>query len=451
MLLRYGLWSPLAVIALAVAALGVTQNARYGAWLDAASGSQTATIFGIALGGFGITFAVLNSFKVISLPAIIEAWRQGSRGIATICAVGFIGLAALSIWNVTALQTIARDDKGARQEIERQRLADLKAELAEVEARASALGEARLTGEIEAALAAMRVDRRWSSSNECRDATAQGSRTFCADYHREFAELTRANHVEQSRTKIERLRNEIAQRTTVGAVQLADPELKRLADATGFDAATVGWWRALVFAMIFELVEAFALALAWVVRPRNTATPSKGRSLPPPGEPLPRLDFVAAETTCPEGNSRALPKPVPPLDEPALEPAPTAAKSGAKSGASVATKPALRLALRLVTSAAARDARTAPGQDSTIEPGQAVAAFVATLSRSASARVTGGELLSAYECARQTRGWPELTATAFGRQLKRAITKAGGRKVKSNGQQVYVGFALRAHAAEGAA
>lgn len=284
MFLRYVTWSLLAVIAAAVAALGVVQNARYGAWLDAASGSQAATIFGVALGGFGVTFAVLNAFKVLSMPAIIEAWGRGNRGIAAICAVGFAGLAVLSIWNVTALQAIARDEKGARQQIERERLAVLKSELAEVELRAKALGEARLTGEIEAALAAKRVDRRWASSQECRDATATASRTFCAEYSGEFGELTRANAIEQLRLKVDRLRGEIAQRTTVGALQQSDPELRMLAEATGLDPVALGWWRALVFAVIFELIEAFAWTLAWVVRPRNTERAIEGQDLPPTGE-----------------------------------------------------------------------------------------------------------------------------------------------------------------------
>jgi hypothetical protein len=48
----------------------------------------------------------------------------------------------------------------------------------------------------------------------------------------------------------------------------------------------------------------------------------------------------------------------------------------------------------------------------------------------------------AYEARREVHGWPRLSPAQFGRQLKRAIEVAGGRKVKSNGQ-VYVGFALR--------
>lgn len=446
---RYLAWSPLAVIALAVAALGVTQNARYGAWLDAASAAQTLTIFGIAIGGFGVTFAVLNAFKVLSLPAIIEAWGRGHRGIAATCAVGFCGLALLSIWNGTALQTIARDDKSTRQAIERQRLAGLKSELTEVEVQSKSLGETRLAGEIAAALSAMRVDRRWSSSNECRDATATASRTFCAAYSREFGELTRANAIEQLRLKGERLRTEIAQRTTAGAVQQSDPELQKLADATGLDAANVGWWRALVYALIFELVEAFALALAWVVRPRQLKLGAEHSELPSDRvvEP-PRAEAA----TCPKeilpGSVAAPPVATSP---PALKPAPKTKNSGGINRSHPTDYPALRPALTLVSSFVTPALATPAGQVSEIRPEQAVAAFVDTLSRSASARTTAGELLAAYEGTRDTMNWPHLTSTAFGRHLKTAIERAGGHKIKSNGQQVYVGFSKPSKASGSAA
>ena len=123
---RYLSWTSLPLVALAVAALGVVQNARYGGWLDAASGSQTVSVFGTAIGGLGVTFAILNLFKVMLPPAIIETWQRGHRGIATVVSIGFVGLAGLSIWNITALQTIARDDKETGQQVERQKLATLR-------------------------------------------------------------------------------------------------------------------------------------------------------------------------------------------------------------------------------------------------------------------------------------------------------------------------------------
>lgn len=125
--------------------------------------------------------------------------------------------------------------------------------------------------------------------------------------------------------------------------------------------------------------------------------------------------------------------------------------AGLRPARTTLAKPAPRPALTLVSSVVAPAPAAPTGQLGVVAPEHALAAFVATLSRSASARTTAGELFAAYEAARVVEGWPPLTSTAFGRYIKTAIVRTGGRKIKSNGQQVYVGFALPAHAVEGAA
>jgi hypothetical protein len=73
-------WIALVLIVLAVTGVGVLQNARYGMWLDAVSGSHDFTFLGIAVGSFfGVTFAILNLFKAIVPLATNEAWRRGRR------------------------------------------------------------------------------------------------------------------------------------------------------------------------------------------------------------------------------------------------------------------------------------------------------------------------------------------------------------------------------------
>src|SRR5262249_56698691 len=51
----------------------------------------------------------------------------------------------------------------------------------------------RPVGTIQSEMAAARVDRRWSSSSSCNDATTTASRIFCADYARLEGELAAAN------------------------------------------------------------------------------------------------------------------------------------------------------------------------------------------------------------------------------------------------------------------
>jgi hypothetical protein len=69
----------------------------------------------------------------------------------------------------------------------------------------------------------------------------------------------------------------------------------------------------------------------------------------------------------------------------------------------------------------------------------AIEDFVALLETQGGGRATSGELFGAYELMRCAHGWPKMTQTAFGRSIRVAIEKRGGRKLKSRGQQVYIG------------
>lgn len=330
---------------------------------------------------------------------------------------------------------------------------------------AAALGETRLPGVIEREMEAMRYDVRWSSAEECRDVTAKASRTFCADYARLFGELSQANAVEQARLRAERLRGEIAQRTTAGAVRIADPELMRIAQLMGRDADTIGRWRAVVFAVIFEMVEAFGLTLAWLVRPaaqlvKGDGAPITGGALagirvPPPGK-LPDAPCMlpsSLELAVAEGGDEFEANELPEAAEAVVDilpskPAPEDAKLGSQAGyhaherlQQLAPTATLRPALRLIAPGPTTDVgkvEAVPGASAQ----DAIEDFVALLEPQRRGGATSGELFRAYNSMRIAHGWPEMTQTAFGRSIRVAVENRGGRKLKSRGQQVYVGVAV---------
>jgi hypothetical protein len=72
----------------------------------------------------------------------------------------------------------------------------------------------------------------------------------------------------------------------------------------------------------------------------------------------------------------------------------------------------------------------------------AIEDFVALLQPQRGGRATSGELFRAYSSMRVAHGWPEMTQTAFGRSIRVAVENRGGRKLKSRGQQFYVGVAV---------
>jgi hypothetical protein len=71
---------------------------------------------------------------------------------------------------------------------------------------------------------------------------------------------------------------------------------------------------------------------------------------------------------------------------------------------------------------------------------RAVATFYSMLDKGERLRAYGGVLFTFYKLKRAVYGWPKLTATAFGRLLRKVVEAASGRKIKSGGQ-IYIGVA----------
>jgi hypothetical protein len=64
------------------------------------------------------------------------------------------------------------------------------------------------------------------------------------------------------------------------------------------------------------------------------------------------------------------------------------------------------------------------------------------LERHPQARATGSDLFKAYVEQRPVHGWPALPPSVFGEHLKAAVEQLGGRKLKTEGRQVYRGVCL---------
>jgi hypothetical protein len=74
----------------------------------------------------------------------------------------------------------------------------------------------------------------------------------------------------------------------------------------------------------------------------------------------------------------------------------------------------------------------------------AVRAFVSMLEMGPQARATGSELCQVYAEQRLMHAWPPLPPHILGMHLKVVVEELGGRKLKSNGRQVYEGVRLPA-------
>ena len=214
---KWILWVAALGAPIALAILSVEQNYRYGAWLDAGDPNRPHfELLGFSFTfGLGLLYGMVNVFKVVSPVMVMEVASLPLR-IAGMSV--FVLLSLFSAWNSFAVSTLTRAERAAAESRTSQQVTDLRDDHAALLARIKALGETRPVAQIEANLAAERKSRSWSSSKGCTDATGGDSRLFCTTFNRD----------------------------------------------------TVGTGRAILFAIVFELAEAFSIVLAWVCRPSSS-------------------------------------------------------------------------------------------------------------------------------------------------------------------------------------
>jgi len=108
-------------------------------------------------------------------------------------------------------------------------------------------------------MTAARVDRRWSMSSSCTDATASASRTFCAEYARLQGELATAKDAAVLDEKIRELTQKLE---TAPAVRAANPQAEVIARLLHVAREDAEAWYALLFALAVEAAAMSVLVLA---------------------------------------------------------------------------------------------------------------------------------------------------------------------------------------------
>jgi hypothetical protein len=154
----------------------------------------------------------------------------------------------------------AGSDKSlARRENASATYADWRNELESVRVKRTALPANRPAGTIEGDMTAARVDRRWSSSISCTDATASASRAFCAEYARLQGELATAKEAGVLDEKIRELTQKLE---TAPAVRATNPQAEVIARLLHVAREDAEAWYALLFALAVEAAAMSVLVLA---------------------------------------------------------------------------------------------------------------------------------------------------------------------------------------------
>jgi len=398
------------VLGTGVATFAIATPYRYGSWLDP---TATVAIGGIALNfGAGLLLALLHVAKLIFVAALSSTRRSGAWAWL-ICIAVCLLLAALSIWNAVALLAIQQSARVTEARAAAERADIVRAELKSIGERLALVGWRPLAA-VEAEITAGRLHSMWDAASGCTKAANGRQRHFCQGLVRLEGVRGTAAEAERLREREAELRRELAQRPV--AMETSQPDLVMLAGWLGLSLVTTEILRTLFWAAVVEVVEIAAfgfVGIFWATS--GTHVPAtKVERAPALAIAISNADEVSlAAREAPLNSDRGR----------------KADKSGRESTGRRAGKgPHLHAGPR----SALRD-----------EGGErrAVDSFIATLSRSPDARVSGSALFGAYDRLRKQHGWPRIAPNVFGQMAGRTVEAVGGHKIKAS-RQYYVGVAL---------
>lgn len=224
----------------------------------------------------GVSIAV-DVFKAV-LPLVIAwAWTERHRLGLTIASLFFAGCLAFSFFSAIGFAAQARGAATGSKEALGLRYQAATKELQEIEGRVAGLASPRPQAVIDEAIAKARQDRRWSTSRECVEATAETSRTFCKEVGDLKIELASAVEAERLRNRLDALKREARTLLDQGARQEHDPQAGMLARLAGWGLERAQMSLIVFVALLVEIGAAFGLFLAALPlqgakRPRDATT-----------------------------------------------------------------------------------------------------------------------------------------------------------------------------------
>jgi hypothetical protein len=180
---------------------------------------------------------------------IWRSLRMREWGAAFLATLGFAVCLAVSLAGGIGTIAAGSDKSQATRARESASYSDLRNELETLRSARSSLPAHRPVGTIESDMTAARVDRRWTTSSLCADATATASRTFCADYARLDGELAAAKTAAELDEKVHELTERLE---TVPAVRAVNPQAEVIARLFHLTPADAEAWYALLFALAVE-------------------------------------------------------------------------------------------------------------------------------------------------------------------------------------------------------
>jgi hypothetical protein len=228
----------------------------------------------------GAVSVAVSAFLALLPTLLVWAWRERRMLYIVFGVPVFLGFAAFSLSSAVGFAAKNRGSASEDRALASSRLAGLRQDIASAEAKLKALGDPRPIAVLQDMLRGLEQDRRWQSSKECSDATADASRAFCKGYFDLKAEAARAIEATQFDARIAEGKRESRRLEEQGAGREADNQAAVLARLIGVPAEKVERGLMLFLAVLVEIGAALGLYFATGhMRPANSPTSNRGRGV----------------------------------------------------------------------------------------------------------------------------------------------------------------------------
>lgn len=250
---------------------------------------------GLVLGGASAAADVLKAL----LPFWIAwAWQARRMLFVAIGSVVFLFFTAFSLLSALGFAADNRGHVAGTREGLNATYETVLRDLESAEAKRVALPKHRPAPVIEEALNAIKQDKRWSSSKNCEDATAQASRAFCEGYFSTRAELAASIEDQRLEQQITALKAEGEKLKGQGAGQDRDPQVSIVSRLFKLDENFVRNALVIFAALLVEVGSGLGLFLA-------TGHSEVFRSRRAPASPAPATEPTVPANVSPAREPRA--------------------------------------------------------------------------------------------------------------------------------------------------
>lgn len=202
---------------------------------------------------YGAASAAADCFKALLPFFIFAALRNRSYSQALGGALLFAVCFSYSLTSSLGFAALNRADITGSRVLKAETHQDLRAELEGSREALKTLPQHRPAGTVSDEIAAFKQNARWTSSEECSNATSSKSMTYCEGFFKLKAELAAAEQADKLDAKIAQLRVKLGELDPEAVVKASDPQSQVLAGLTGRTTEEIQTALTVLIALLVEL------------------------------------------------------------------------------------------------------------------------------------------------------------------------------------------------------